>query len=364
MRTSLVLSVILHIVVLTAVLLNFHSSTPKELSPPPVTVELVSPSDLTQVKAGKKNAPDQEAAHSAPPEEKKPDPAPKAPELPKPVEKVAEKQAVPPPPPPKPAEPEKKAAAKPEPAPPPEPKREEPKREEPRPAEKPKPERLAEAKVKKPEPRPEPKPEAKPEPKPEREPASFRDRVADALKFPGEEARPHQQPAPPAQAKRDFDADRIAALLNRDPKAAASAAEEGPKEPWRKPSSLQDQAAGLTTAAPPREALGAPSGQDARLSISDIDAFRSQISRCWTPPVGGLGAEDIVVKLDIKLNRDGTLAQAPQIINAGSSQFFTAAADSAVRAVFQCQPYSMPAPKYDQWRSMTLNFDPRRMYGG
>jgi TolA protein len=362
-RTSLVLSVILHIAVLTAVLFNFHSSTPKELSPQPITVELVSASDVTQVKAGKKTAPDQEASHSAAPEEKKPEPAPKAPEPPKPVEKAAEKQAVPPPPKAAEPEPEKKVVAKPEPAPAPEPKREEPKREDPKPAEKPKPEHVAEAKPKKPEPKPEPKPEAKPEPKPERDPTPFRDRVADLLKAPGEEPKPHQ-PAPPAQAKRDFDADRIAALLNRDPKAAAPVAQEGPKEPWRKPSSLQDQAAGLTTAAPARDALGAPSGQDPRMSSSEIDYFRSQISRCWTPPVGGLGGEDIVVKLRIELNRDGTLVRAPQLANTGSSGFFTAAADSAVRAVFQCQPYTMPADKYGQWRDMLLNFDPRRMYGG
>ena len=364
MRTSLVLSTLLHIVVLSAVLLNFHSSTPKELSPQPVTVELVSPSALTQVKAGKKDAPDQEAARAAPLSEKKPEPAPKAPE-PKPAEKPAEKQAVAPPPPPKAAEPEpeKKVAAKPD-----EPKREEPKREEPKP-EKPKPEKPAEAKPKKPEPKAEAKaeekPEPKPEPKPEAKPSSFRDRVADVLKHPAEEPAKHQPPAPPAQTKRDFDADRIAALLNRDPKAAAQAAEEGEKEPWRRPSSLQDQAAGLTTpAAPVSQTRGVTSGQDARMSASEIDYFRSQISRCWTPPVGGLGGEDIVVKLRIELNRDGTLVKAPQLANSGSSAFFTAAADSAVRAVFQCQPYTMPPEKYSQWRDMLLNFDPRRMYGG
>ena len=101
-----------------------------------------------------------------------------------------------------------------------------------------------------------------------------------------------------------------------------------------------------------------------RMSASEIDYFRSQISRCWTPPVGGLGAEDIVVKLRIELNKDGTLARAPSLANNTSSPFFTAAAESAMRAVLQCQPYTMPAEKFTQWRDMLLNFDPRRMYGG
>jgi outer membrane biosynthesis protein TonB len=401
-RTSLVLSVLLHMIVLSTVLFNFSTSTTLDANHQPVVVELVSPSDLTKVKAGKKDVAEKDPAPSAPAAEKKSDqPAPKAPE-PKPVDKPAEKQAVAPPPLPKPEtakaeppkpelpkpepakseppktpspkpeppkaaqpepkpEPEKKvAAAKPEPL--PEPKREDGAKPEPKPEPK-----KAEAKPKKPEPKPEPKPEHKPEakaePKPERDTTPFRDRIADLLKHPAEETA-KSQPAPPAQTKREFDPDRIQALLNRDPKAGAPAAQEGPKEPWRKPSSLQDQAAGVDQPAQPRETHGAPGGQDDRMSASEIDYFRSQVQRCWTPPVGGLGAEEIVVKLRIELNKDGTLVRPPAIASAGSSPFFTAAADSAMRAVFQCQPYTMPAEKYGQWRDMLLNFDPRRMYGG
>ena len=360
MRTSLILSIVLHIFVLTAVLLNFSSSKPRDVGPQPVAVELV-PSDATQVKAGKKTAQNQDPASAAAPADKKPEPAPKAPD-PKPADKVAERQAAPPPKPaesePKPAP--EKAEVKPEPAPP-----EPPKREEPPKPEKPKPEKQAEAKPKKPEPKPEPKPkaEAKVEPKPAQA-TPFRDKIADLLKSPGEEPQ-KSQPASPAQTKQEFDADRIAALLNRDPKAGSPATQEGPKEPWRKPSSLQDQATGMDQPmAPPREVQGAPGAQDARMSASEIDYFRSQISRCWTPPVGGLGAEEIVVKLRIELNKDGTLVRPPQLANNGSSAFFTAAADSAMRAVLQCQPYTMPADKFSQWRDMLLNFDPRRMYGG
>ncbi len=98
------------------------------------------------------------------------------------------------------------------------------------------------------------------------------------------------------------------------------------------------------------------------MSVNEIDALRSRIAQCWSPPPGGLGAEQIVVKLRLKLNEDGTLVGYPTVANSGSSPFFQAAADSAVRAVYQCQPYSLPSDKYALWRDMILNFDPSEMY--
>ena len=43
---------------------------------------------------------------------------------------------------------------------------------------------------------------------------------------------------------------------------------------------------------------------------------------------------------------------------------FRVAAEAAVRAVTQCQPYEMPGDKYDAWREVILNFAPRNMLGG
>ena len=61
-------------------------------------------------------------------------------------------------------------------------------------------------------------------------------------------------------------------------------------------------------------------------------------------------------------NEDGTLIGYPAVANRGASPFFQAAADSAVRAVYQCQPYALPDDKYALWRDMILNFDPSDMY--
>ena len=39
--------------------------------------------------------------------------------------------------------------------------------------------------------------------------------------------------------------------------------------------------------------------------------------------------------------------------------------DSAVRAVFQAQPYGMLSlTTYDQWKEIDINFDPREVFGG
>ncbi len=175
-------------------------------------------------------------------------------------------------------------------------------------------------------------------PKPETKAAAKR---ADPKKT--AEAKP--KAAKPAPKKRDFNADRIAALLNKIPDAA--------DEP--KPVVPDDGAT-------PKKVKGQSNGTEMTMSVNEIDALRARIAQCWSPPPGGLGADQIVIKLRLKLNEDGTLVGNPTIANSSSSPFFQAAADSAVRAVYQCQPYELPADKYALWRDMILNFDPSDMY--
>ncbi|MGE5259633.1 MAG: hypothetical protein ACM3MH_02015 [Actinomycetota bacterium] len=157
------------------------------------------------------------------------------------------------------------------------------------------------------------------------------------------EAKP--KAAKPARKKRDFNADRIAALLNKIPDAADEPTPVVPDD-----------------GAPPKKVKGQSNGTEMTMSVNEIDALRARIAACWTPPPGGLGADRIVIKLRLKLNEDGTLVGTPSIANSDSSPFFQAAADSAVRAVYQCQPYELPAEKYALWRDMILNFDPSDMY--
>jgi outer membrane biosynthesis protein TonB len=180
---------------------------------------------------------------------------------------------------------------------------------------------------------PSPKP---PSPTPAAKPAQ----AADAAKPPAKPSAPARKPEPPKQS---FDSDRIAALLNKIPDA-------------------KDEPAPQEIAEETKPVRGQSTGTEMTMSVNELDALRARISDCWMPPPGGLGADAIVVKIRLKLNQDGTLEGYPSVANSGSSPFFQAAADSAVRAVFQCQPYALPVAKYALWRDMILNFDPSQMY--
>jgi len=44
---------------------------------------------------------------------------------------------------------------------------------------------------------------------------------------------------------------------------------------------------------------------------------------------------------------------------------FTAASESALRAVRSCAPYSfLPVAKYEAWKDVIIDFDPRDMFRG
>lgn len=152
-----------------------------------------------------------------------------------------------------------------------------------------------------------------------------------------------------ARADQDrYSADRIAALLNKVPDGARPEPEAPEPDEDVSERSGPDELRGL----------------DARMSMTELDAFRRQISACWSPKVGNAEARNLAVKLHLRFRRDGTLAKPPQVVSAGDRLSYRIAAEDAVRAVLQCQPYALPADKYPVWREMVLNFDPRAMFGG
>jgi outer membrane biosynthesis protein TonB len=203
-----------------------------------------------------------------------------------------------------------------------------------------------------PPPAPQEKAEDKPTPKPdkvEQPKEAEAKKEAPPKKAEAKPEKPKAKPKPKPVAekkKRDVNVDRMAALLNKLPDAAMEASSDD------------------ATPEPPRKKVrGQTSGTKATMAVNEIDALRAKIAQCWNPPPGGLGADAIVVKLRLQLNEDGSLIGYPTVANSGGSAFFQAAADSAVRAVYQCQPYELPSEKYAVWRDMILNFDPRQMYG-
>lgn len=321
MRTGAIISGGLHagavLVVFFGLPLALEPDLPEEQ---PILVELVTIADKTTPQRPEpKEVKEEKAPEPAPPPKLKrfaaappPPPAPGARPVPK-TQAPREAKLVAPPPP----KPELKLKPKPKPKPP-------------------------ETKVAL-APTPKPEPKAVPEPKEQPKPAE--PRRSDFKAMP----RPAAKPTPP---NRRFDAGRLAALLDKSEKKTAVA--EPPKKEARKsdPKDPAPQPAPVRSSAP--------------LTMSEIDAIRYQIQQCWSIPAGARDAENLVVKVRVFLNPDGTLARPPEIVDVGRNDgFFRTAAESARRAVLKCTPLkNLPAEKYRHWRELTLTFNPRDMLDG
>ena len=102
------------------------------------------------------------------------------------------------------------------------------------------------------------------------------------------------------------------------------------------------------------------------LSISERDNIRQQFIRCWRMPAGAYNDYSLSVKVRVLVNQDGSVREVGlvpnQVSRYQSDTFFRAAADSAIRAVYDCSPLkNLPQNKYDTWKDMELNFDPKEL---
>lgn len=102
-----------------------------------------------------------------------------------------------------------------------------------------------------------------------------------------------------------------------------------------------------------------------KLTVSEVDAFRAQMRRCWSPPAGAKKAENLIVQVRLSLTPGGAISSGPKVVNRQflSDPFFRAAAESVLRAIRRCQPFRMPPKKYASWRNIELTFDPSKMLG-
>jgi outer membrane biosynthesis protein TonB len=297
MRTNLIISAIIHVAILTWCALSFSVVPPVSAAPESLAVDIISDTQFSQMMAGNKNAP-------------------KA-ETPKPmVDKIGEAKPV--------ETSTPKVAEKPEVKPIPKEEPVEQKPPEPKPMES-----VAEKKPPKAEPKPDPIAEAL---------------KKEDLKKAAEEKAKAKAKAEAAKKQPKFDANQIAALLDkRDPQRQGALGDTINKEPT----------------------LGTATGSAAALSQSEIDALRSRLAQLWNPPAGALNPQDMVVKIRVKIGRDGKLAGPPMVLTSGHGSVFEAARDGAVRALFQAQPYEMLKPDhYDLWKEMEITFDPREMIPG
>nr|WP_246251168.1 protein TolA [Bradyrhizobium cajani] len=213
----------------------------------------------------------------------------------------------------------------------------------PKPAEKPvekkpePPKPVAEAK-----PKEEPKPqEKKPDPAKE-DPIAELQKKLDTKKPPPKPVeqkvaavQPQQQPKPkertfdPAQIQRDLD------------KRAATRHELG--------------GAALNASA----SLGSTTGTAVANVATWRGAFQGAVKRCFTPTYNGQDADQYEADIDIPMKIDGSLAAEPIVVavRGPSRSIAQAVAESAKRAIVQCQVYSfMPKQQYESWKLIPMTF--------
>lgn len=198
-------------------------------------------------------------------------------------------------------------------------------------------------------PKPEPSPiqppqqaQETPPPPPEQAPAEQVVKIPPPPPMP--KLKPQPTETPPKQEK--FDINNISALLDKRAPAASSAPN----------ARLADRTL---------KGFGAQNAMTADI----VAAIQSQMSRCYTPPIGAPKPDDLIVDFVLFLNQDGSVARAPQLTEqsaatVASNTYTRASAEAARRAIYECAPFKLPADKYNLWQEINpFHFDPRQMMG-
>src|SRR5262249_20576502 len=83
--------------------------------------------------------------------------------------------------------------------------------------------------------------------------------------------------------------------------------------------------------------------QDERRTFSDL------FKKCW---LTSTAREEKNVEITLHFDRSGMFSKPPEFKNISAKNF-----PSAVEAIYKCQPYKLPAEKYDFWKSIMLVLD-------
>ena len=108
--------------------------------------------------------------------------------------------------------------------------------------------------------------------------------------------------------------------------------------------------------------------ESAGLTLSEEDALKAQIFGCWSIPLGLPYNEDLLVRIKLMLEPDGSVVKTEILdharMNKPGQGFYKVLAESALRAVKLCQPLRVPTSGYERWKELQLNFDAREMLEG
>ncbi|APO76153.1 hypothetical protein AM571_CH03360 [Rhizobium etli 8C-3] len=195
-----------------------------------------------------------------------------------------------------------------------------------------------------------PTPVAKPQVKPpeqkpaEKPPEKAQDEKKTADKQPDKKkADKAQEKAKASSSKQsDFNADDIAALLNK-------------QEPSNGGAKRSTEVA----------SLGAKKSNNtgAKLSMSEMDALRNAIAGNWQIIPGLADMDQVRITVHMKLDENGEIIGDPEVeATGGNESTRRALAGGAYRAVKRSAPFTnLPKDKYDAWSEVIVNFDPSQM---
>lgn len=139
----------------------------------------------------------------------------------------------------------------------------------------------------------------------------------------------------------DFNADEVAALLNKQEAAGGGA----------KRSSDEAALGGKKTTS------------GSKLSQSEMDALKGIIQNNWSFIPGLAGMDGMVVRARFNLDESGNLIGEPEITaSGGEPSTQQVMISSARRAILRSVPFTnLPRDKYDAWSEVIVNFDPTEM---
>ena len=351
MKAGLTTSVVLHAAALGFGLFTLSAPAPLDAGAmESFPVDIVPVAEFAESVQGDKQAPVSEKP--APVPTTRPETVPEAqnvgdnttdlstPQTDKPAQREVETAAAPPPAPEPTPTPEPEPRPEPEPAPAePTPPAPEP---EPAPAAPAEPEPATQAPTPAPEaaapalPDSAPAPQTRPQPT---QAAQAQPAKPQAPKKPETPRKPAETPKQQASEDKSFDADEVAALLNK-----ATAQGGGAKRSTETAS------------------LGGRETTGVKLSSSEMGALSNQLAGCWSIPAGAEGVDGLRVSVRFRLDPSGKLDGEPVVDSPSGNATFDR---SAVRAVQKCnaQGLQVPASKAEVWASgVVVNFDPSEMF--
>lgn len=180
------------------------------------------------------------------------------------------------------------------------------------------------------------------------------EKVAEIVPEVVEEAEIIPEPEPePAPEPPSFDLDALSGLIDKTRETAPEANQQV---------ALESETAQARYEEIARRAEGEGSG----LSATEADLVANAMYKCWRMPAAAQDAENLQVRLNVKLVIGGHVESVTLIDQAASrrlspgNEYWDVAERSAIAAVNKCAPYDfLPEERYGVWRELILNLRPQ-----